>query len=306
MPSYRASVSRGSYTPLVTPFSDAAVDYEVFEASVDRQVLAGSDGVVVTGTTGEPTSLSPRERAELFRRAVGVADGRFPVAAGVGAIDQQTTFELTDAATAAGASVLLVVTPGFVKPSQRGLVEHFSAVAARTDLPVLLYNIPGRAGTAIAADTVARVVERAPNVVGIKHASPDLDLLTTLFARLGSDLHVFCGLESLSYPMLAVGASGLMSAVGNLFPEAVAALCHAVDEGDHARALQLHRELFAVNQAVFYDTNPVPLKAMMQLRNLGNGQVRPPLVGLDDATRARVTAVMSRYDHHEAVVGSSG
>lgn len=300
--SLRSAVPRGSYTPLVTPFVGGAVDWEAFEASVERQVVCGSHGVVVTGTTGEPTSLSAAERAQLVRRAVSAADGRIAVAAAVGAMDQATTFELTDAAVAAGASVLLVVTPGFVKPSQRGLVEHFCAVAARTELPVLLYNIPGRAGTAIATDTVKRVVHRTPNVVGIKHASPDLDVLTELFLDLGSDLHVFCGLESFSYPMLALGGSGLMSAVGNLFPRAVAELCEAVDRDDHVKALELHQTLFDVNRAVFFDTNPVPLKTMLEAHGLGNGEVRPPLIGLDEATRERVLAVIGRYERDDAAV----
>ena len=304
MLSIRSAVQPGAYTPLVTPFSDFAVDWESFEESVRRQVEGGSRGVVVTGTTGEPTSLTPSERVELFRRAVAVADGHLAVVAAVGAMDQPTTFELTDAAEDAGASAILVVTPGFVKPSQRGLEEHFSAVAARTELPVLLYNIPSRTGTAIAAETVCRVVERAPNVIGIKHASPDLDLLTTLFSALGSDLHVFCGVESLSYPMLALGATGLMSAIGNLFPREVAGLCQAVESGDHITALRIHRRLFDANRAVFFDTNPVPLKAMLAAHSLGSTEVRPPLAGLDKATAARVLEVIARYDREDIGLGS--
>ncbi|MBS1888526.1 MAG: 4-hydroxy-tetrahydrodipicolinate synthase [Actinobacteria bacterium] len=282
---------RGSLVPLVTPFAGGAVDFDAFEAAVER-VGTASDGVVVTGTSGEPTSLSAAEREELFRRAVAVAAGRFPVVAATGSPNQAETIALTEAADAAGADAVLVVCPAFVKPSQEGLRRHFVAVAATTERPFLIYNIPGRAGVWVTAETVARIAEGAPNLVGLKHASPDLDLVTDLLLRLGDDFRMFCGLESFSYPFLAVGGAGLMSAVGNLVPEQVADLCAAVAEGDHARALGLHRELFRVNQAVFYDTNPGPLKAMLAASGLGSEEVRPPLAPLDEETRARVMAAL--------------
>ncbi|MBN9622782.1 MAG: 4-hydroxy-tetrahydrodipicolinate synthase [Actinobacteria bacterium] len=278
---------RGSLVPLVTPFAGGAVDYEAFEAAVDRVGPAG-DGVVVTGTTGEPTSLSFDERAELFRRAVAVAAGRFPVVASTGSPNQAETLALTRVAEEAGADAVLVVCPAFVKPSQEGLRRHFVTVAAATGLPLMIYNIPGRSGVGVTAETVARVAEEAPNLVGLKHASPDLDLVTDLLLRLGDDFRLFCGLESFSYPFLVVGGAGLMSAVGNLLPEAVADLCRAVEEGDRARALGLHRALFRVNQAVFFDTNPGPLKAMMAAAGLGSDEVRPPLAPLSEEAHGRV------------------
>ena len=278
---------RGSLVPLVTPFAGGAVDVEAFEAAVERVGVA-SDGVVATGTSGEPTSLSAKERAELYWRAVAVAAGRFPVVAATGSPNQVETIALTRAAEEAGVDAAMVVCPAFVKPSQEGLRQHFLAVARATELPFLIYNIPGRAGVGVSAETVARIAEDAPNLVGLKHASPDLDLVTDLLFRLGEDFRLFCGLESFSYPFLALGGSGLMSAVGNLVPEPVADLCRAVGEGDHARALALHRSLFRVNQAVFYDTNPGPLKAMLLASGLGSDEVRPPLAPLSEETRARV------------------
>jgi 4-hydroxy-tetrahydrodipicolinate synthase len=160
---------------------------------------------------------------------------------------------------------------------------------------MLIYNIPGRAGVSVALDTVERVVDSQPNVIGLKHASPDLDYVTRALRRLGGDFRIFCGVESLSYPMLAVGAAGLMSAVGNLFPRAVMALCDAVARADPRAALQLHRELFAVNEAVFFDTNPVPLKAMLAQRGVSSAEVRPPLAPLDESTQARVCSVIEGY-----------
>ncbi|HEV7753510.1 MAG TPA: 4-hydroxy-tetrahydrodipicolinate synthase [Baekduia sp.] len=287
---------RGSIVPLVTPFADGAVDAAAFEAAVERQVAGGSHGVVVTGTTGEPTSLTVGERADLYRRAVAVADGRIAVVAATGTPNQDETVALTRSAQDAGADAALVVCPAFVRPSQAGLVAHFTTVAAATDLPVLIYNIPGRSGVGVTAETVERVVATAPSVIGVKHASNDLDLVTDLLLRLGEDFRLFCGLESYSYPFLAVGGAGVMSAVGNLFPTAVAHLCEHVFAGEHAAALALHRRLFRINEAVFFDTNPGPLKAMLAAAGAGSAEVRPPLVPMSDGTRERVLAALASFE----------
>jgi 4-hydroxy-tetrahydrodipicolinate synthase len=281
---------RGSIVPLLTPFIDGAVDTGAFEAAVER-VGSASDGVVVTGTSGEPTSLSPSERVDLYRRAVTVAAGRFPVVAATGSANQEETLALTREAESVGADAVMVVCPAFVRPSQEGLRRHFVTVAGATSLPFLIYNIPGRAGVGVSGDTVERIAADAPNLAGLKHASNDLDLVTDLLLRLGDDFRLFCGLESYSYPFLAVGGAGLMSAVGNLLPVPVAELCATVAGDDHAAALKLHRDLFRLNQAVFYDTNPGPLKAMLADAGLGSEEVRPPLAPLSAETRARVLEV---------------
>lgn len=296
---------RGSFTPLVTPFADGEVDYDAFEQSVVRQADAHAQGVVVTGTTGEPTSLTTAERAHLYQNAVEAAEGRLAVVAAAGSANQRETLELTEAAERAGVSAVLVVAPAFIKPSQEGLARHFTTVAQHTGLPVLIYNIPVRAAVGVTADTIARVARTCPNVVGVKHASPDLDLVTEVLVALSDDFRVFCGLESLSYPMLALGAAGLMNAVGNVAPERVVALCAAVDAGDYETALAIHRELFGLNRAIFLDTNPVPLKHMMSRLGLGSAEVRPPLAPLEDVTRARVeealrdVATATTGGHHE-------
>lgn len=287
---------RGSLVPLLTPFADGAVDVAAFEAAVERQVAEGSHGVVVTGTSGEPTSLTADERADLYRRAVQVAAGRVPVVAATGTPNQAETIALTRRAQEAGADALLVVCPAFVRPSQEGLRRHFATVAGSTELPLLIYNIPGRAAVGVTGETVERIVEAAPNVVGLKHASNDLDLVTDLLLRLGDDFRLFCGLESYSYPFLAVGGAGLMSAVGNLVPARIAQLCDLVRAGNHEQALALHRQLFRLNEAVFFDTNPIPLKAMLAASGLGSEEVRPPLAPISDVTRRRVLDVLGTVD----------
>lgn len=283
----------GSVVPLVTPFAEGVVDMEAFEAAVERQVREGSQGVVVTGTSGEPTSLTANERADLYQRAVDVSGGRIPVVAATGSANQAETVELTRRAAAAGADAALVVSPAFVQPSQDGLVDHFRTVARSSDLPMLIYNIPGRTGVGVTGETVERVVAVAPNVVGLKHASNDLNLVTDLLLRLGDDFRLFCGLESYSYPFLTVGAAGLMSAVGNLLPARVAELCELVRDGNHPAALQLHRDLFRLNQAIFFDTNPGPLKVMLAASELGSEEMRPPLVPLAADIRRRVLEALT-------------
>lgn len=279
---------RGSYPPLITPFRKGKVDLAKFAELVERQVREGSHGIVVTGTTAEPSSLTMDERTDLVKTAVETVAGRIPVVAATGSQSYAETAELTARAEKAGADVLLVVTPYYIKPSQQGLVEYFAAIGERTDLPLMIYHIPGRAAVSVTTATVEKIAERLPNLVGIKHAANDLELVTELLARLGPDFRIFCGLESLSLPMLAIGAAGIINAVGNLAPARVASLYNAVGRGDLEGARKLHFELFELNQSIFLDTNPVPLKYMMaRLGRLEFPELRLPLVPLDDE-RARL------------------
>jgi 4-hydroxy-tetrahydrodipicolinate synthase len=283
---------RGSFVPLVTPFSEGEIDREAFAAAVERQVSGGSSGVVVTGTSGEPTSLTADERTQLFALAVETSAGRLPVVAATGSASHRETLALTRAAERLGADAVLVVCPAFVRPTQQGLVQHFTRVFAGIDIPQLIYNIPGRAGVGVTAETVERIATGSPNLVGLKHAASDLDLVSELLLLLGEDFRVFCGLETYSLPMLAVGGAGLMNAVGNLFPEHVAALCTLVAKGDHSQALRLHRAMFRLNAAIFIETNPGPLKAMLALVGMGSDEVRLPLTAPGPQVRERLAEIL--------------
>ena len=287
---------RGSYPPVVTPFrAGGQVDFDKYAELVERQAREGSHGILVTGTTAEPSSLTLDERAELVKVAVETIAGRIPVVAATGSQSFAETIELTSRAEEAGADALLVVTPYYIKPPQSGLVEYFVEVGRRTDLPLLIYHIPGRAAVSVQPATVVRINERLPNLVGVKHAVNDLEFLTEVLARLGMDFRIFCGLEALSLPMLAVGASGLMNAVGNLAPARVAAMCEAVERGDLTEARKLHFELFELNQAIFLDTNPIPLKYMMKrLGLLETSDVRLPLIPLDEERGRKLDEVLRR------------
>ena len=286
---------RGSFPPVITPFRQGEVDYNKFAELVDRQIQGDSQGIVVAGTTGEPSSLSVAERTELLKVAVSTAAGRITVIAATGSQSFAETEELTHQAELAGADALLIVTPYYIKPSQRGLVEYFGTLGRRISLPWMIYHIPGRAAVSIKAQTVVQIASQAPNLVGLKHADQNLELITELLQQLGPEFRIFCGVEALSFPMLVLGGSGLMNALGNLAPEKVAALYKAAEQKDFAGALKIHNEIFELNQSIFIDTNPVPLKYMMwRLGLLDAPELRLPLVTLDAANAKTLDGVLGR------------
>ncbi len=285
----------GSYPPLVTPLRDGAVDYDAFARLVERQVREGSHGIVVCGTTGEPSTLTLDERARLVQVAVQTAAGRLPVIAATGAESHMASIELLARAERDGAAAVMVVTPYFLRPPQRGLIEYYADIGGRTALPLLVYHIPGRTAVELPPDTLARIVERAPNVVGIKYAANDLGAVTEIFQRLGADFRVFVGLEELSFPMLAVGAAGVMNAVGNVAPRAVAALCDEMRRGHLEAARRLHFELFELNRAIFLDTNPIPIKYMLKRMGLlATNEHRLPMVPATKELEERLDGVLQR------------
>jgi 4-hydroxy-tetrahydrodipicolinate synthase len=287
---------KGSFPPLVTPFKeDGSVDYDTYGKLVEFHVKGGSPGIVVTGTTGEPSLLTPAERNELLKVAIAAAKKRIQVVAATGTQNHADTAAMSQAAEKAGADALLIVTPYFVRPPQRGLEAYYLDLCKRTDLPVMIYHIPGRAAVNVNADTVVRIAEAAPNLVGIKHAVNDLALVSDLIAKLGTEFRIHVGLEDLSFPMVCLGAHGLMNAVGNLLPGKVQELYAATARGDLARGRALHYELWELNQAIFFDTNPIPMKYMMKrLGILPNEVHRLPMVPTTPELRTRLDAVLAR------------
>jgi 4-hydroxy-tetrahydrodipicolinate synthase len=287
---------KGSFPPLVTPFrEDGSVDYDTYAKLVEFQIKGGTHGIVVTGTTGEPSALTPEERTELLKVALATAKKRIQVVAATGTQNHADTVKMSEAAEKAGADALLIVTPYFIRPPQRGLEAYYLDLCKRTDLPVMIYHIPGRAAVSVTADTVARIAEGAPNLVGIKHAVNDLALVSELIVKLGSEFRIHVGLEELSFPMVCLGAHGLMNAVGNLLPGKVAELYSATAKGDLARGKALHYELYELNNAIFFDTNPIPMKYMMKrLGILANELHRLPMVPSTPELRAKLDGVLSR------------
>ncbi len=288
---------RGSYPPLVTPFRSGRVDLETYESLVDFQIQSGSHGVVVAGTTGEPALLTLDERKALAASAVSAAAGQIPVMVATGAPSLADTVELTVHAENIGAAAVLVVTPAFTRPPQRGLVGFYEAVCNCTSKPVLMYHIPGRSATTATVDTLEAIAERCDNFVGAKHASTDLAWVTEVLLRLGADFRIFVGLEELSLPMLAVGAAGMVNAVSNVFPAAIAALYQAVQDEKLIEARRLHQSLWELNKSVFFDTNPIPIKYMMRRRGLlASNEERLPMAAATPETERRCDLVLAAVD----------
>jgi len=258
------SLLSGSIPPLVTPFHGDAVDYEAYARLCEFQLERGSNGILVNGTTAEPSTLTVDERNRLVSMAMEVAGGRLTIVAATGSQSLAETELLTRHAVTEGVDALLIVTPYYLRPPQRGLIEYYLRLAASHETPWMVYHIPGRTAVSVTLDTLAELRDKSATFVGMKHAVNDLGFASEALARLGPDFRIFVGLEELSFPMLAVGACGLMNAVGNLRPDVLAQLCDAVSDGNLARARALHETLLELNQAVFYDTNPIPVKYMMK------------------------------------------
>lgn len=286
---------RGSYPPIVTPFAaDGGVDLGRYAALVEHQISAGSHGIVVNGTTAEPSLLSTEERKRVAERAVEVAAGRVPVMVATGSQSGAETIDLTRHADAIGADALLVVTPYYVRPPQRGLVEYFAEVGDQTGKPVLAYHIPGRAAVDLSIDTLVKIGERTPNFVGVKHASNDLGLVTEMLDAFGREFRIFVGLEELSLPMLAIGASGMVNAVGNIAPTKIVDLYEAIAAGKLDEARRLHFDLFELNRAIFFDTNPIPLKYMMKRCGLlDENRHRLPMMPASPEVEKRLDEVLA-------------
>jgi 4-hydroxy-tetrahydrodipicolinate synthase len=286
---------RGSIPPVITPICDGEVDYEAYAGLIEYQVAEGSHGVLVNGTTSEPSTLTTDERNRLVDLAIETVNGRVPVVAATGSQSLAETELLSQHAVKAGADALLIVTPYYIRPPQRGLVEYYLRLASQHDTPWMIYHIPGRTAINVTLDSMKELREKSGTFVGMKHAVNDLGFVTECFAALGDDFKVFVGLEELSFPMMTIGACGLMNAVGNLRPGILAEMCEAVWNSDLQRGRELHQQLLEINQSVFYDTNPIPMKYMMKkLGLMPTNEHRLPMVPATSELEERLDQVLER------------
>ena len=273
---------KGSYTAIVTPFNrDGSIDYSAFRALIDIQSRAGIDGIVPMGTTGESPTLDYAEHNRIIAEAVAAAHGRMKVIAGTGANSTAEALELTRHALESGADGSLQVTPYYNKPNQEGLYRHFSTVAD-VGLPVVLYNIPGRTGREIAVETVMRLA-RHPKIVGIKEAGGSVDRVSAIVSR--CRITVLSGDDSLTLPMMAVGASGVISVVSNVAPKIVVRMVRAALDGNYKEARRLHLKYYRLFTDLFIDTNPIPVKAAMAMMGQIEEVYRLPLCPMTRSLR---------------------
>jgi 4-hydroxy-tetrahydrodipicolinate synthase len=285
----------GTYTALVTPFRpDGELDLEGLTALVEWQIEAGIDGLVPCGSTGEAATLSHEEHTRVVQHVVETAAGRVPVIAGTGSNSTTEALALTRQARDAGADAALLISPYYNKPTQEGIYRHYRKIAEDIGLPLVLYNIPGRTGSRINPETSARL-SRVPGVLGLKEAGGDLGLTSQTLAACEPGFTVLSGDDSLTLPMLAIGARGVISTTSNVAPREMTALVHAWLDGDLAGAREAHYRLLPLMDALFIETNPIPVKtALAVLGRIRDGRLRLPLTEMGKANRELLEGVLAK------------
>lgn len=300
---------KGSIVPLPTPFTgpDASVDEDALRRIVEFQLENGSHGLSCTGTTGEPSSLSLAERKRVVEVVKDAIAGRVPFIPGTGNNNLTETLELTRHAVELGVDGVMIIAPYYIRPNQQNLFDYFSAVAREfPDTPVILYNIPGRAAVNIDPVTIGRLRDAHPNVVGVKHATKNLDDVSYTFVHAGRDFGVYCGAETLTYPMLTLGGSGHISATGVVAPREIARMYELASAGRWDEARDLHYQMLELNDMLFVEVNPVPLKTALALMGLCEARWRLPLGPMLPENERKLLATLARYGIVEQRAGDAG
>lgn len=287
----------GSGVALVTPFTRDGVDYDLMERLIERQLAAGTDALIVLGTTGEPCTMSDNERFETVRRAVRAVSGRVPVIAGAGSNDTRAAIDKGRMMCEAGANALLVVTPYYNKCTQRGLIAHYAAIADAVSRPLVMYNVPSRTGLNMLPETAAALSEH-PRVLGLKEASPSIAQLAEDIRLCRDRLWVYAGNDDMALPALAVGARGVISVTANVVPERVKRLTACYFRSEMRCALDVSQRLARLNALLFSEVNPIPVKAALALMGYGDGRVRLPLTEL---TRENLSALEAEMRNLELI-----
>lgn len=284
----------GSIVAIVTPFRNGKVDEEAYRALIEFQIRNGTSAIVPCGTTGESATLSMEEHGRVIEIAVAAAKKRVPVIAGAGGNCTREAIELSAHAKKSGADATLQVVPYYNKPTQEGIYQHFRAIAKAVPLPQVVYNIPGRTGVNMLPQTVARVAE-LPEVVAIKEASGDLGQMAEIVRLAGDKIILLSGDDNLTLPVLAIGGKGVISVVANIVPKDSAEMVAAWEKGDVAGARQRFYKLLPLCQAMFYETNPIPVKTSLALMGKMDGEMRLPLCPMLPANLERLKAALKEY-----------
>lgn len=274
---------KGAYTALITPFKNDKVDYEKLGELIEFQIANNIDGIVICGTTGEGAALTDKEKKKVIKYTVETVNGRVPVIAGAGSNNTKHAIELSKYAERVGADALLVVTPYYNKTTQKGLVEHYSAIANSVTCPVIIYNVPSRTGVNILPDTVAKLSE-IENIVGIKEASNNFSQILELFSKVPKSFAIISGNDDSIVPLLSLGGSGVISVLSNIYPNDVHMMCKAYFEGDTKYAKELQLKHANITKLLFKEVNPMPVKDAMNILNFNVGVPRLPLTIVTDET----------------------
>ena len=284
----------GSFVAIVTPFKNGEVDASALRELIEFHILNGTNGIVPCGTTGESATLNHAEHEEVIRISVETCKGRIPVLAGTGSNATQEAIELTRRAQKIGADGALLITPYYNKPTQEGLFQHFSAVAKETDIPIILYNVPSRTSINMLPSTVARL-SSVNNIVGIKEASGSLVQVSEIIDSCGPDFEVISGEDPLTWLILAIGGKGVISVTANIVPDKFAKLVDAARTGDVETAKALHYELLRLNDIMFVETNPIPVKSALALMDRIQNEFRAPLCPPSEESLSQLKTVLKAY-----------
>lgn len=291
---------QGSMTALVTPFHGGEIDWACVDRLVDRQIEEGTDWLVPCGTTGESPTLTADEHDRLLEAVIARADGRLPVMAGTGTNATAETIRRTHSAAAAGADAALIVTPYYNRPTEEGLFHHYAAIADAVELPMVLYNVPFRTGVSISNDVVVRLRDHYPHMVALKHATGSVDGVTELLSR--CDITVLSGDDSITWPLMALGARGVISVISNLRPALMKSLVEAALSGVGESAKRLHGEVHTLAATLGrFGPNPIPIKTAMAIHGLCNEEFRLPLCPMESAARTTLERLLRRTAERESV-----
>lgn len=288
------SIFTGSCVALITPFKNNKVDYERFHQLIDWQIEQGTDAILIAGTTGETSTLTDPEHLDLLQDAGKYINGRVPFVAGTGSNDTAYSIMLSKQAEKAGADAALIINPYYNKSTQRGIIAHVSAIAEAITIPVIIYNVPSRTGLNIEVSTI-KELSKISNVAAVKEASGDISQITEIARVCGDDIDIYCGNDDHVLPVLAMGGKGIISVSANIIPKDMHDLVATFMEGNLEKSRELQFKTNLINRAMFYETNPIPIKAAMGLMGMDTGEMRLPLVDMEDENKEKLIADLKAY-----------
>lgn len=289
---------KGSAVALVTPMKNNNVDFDAFEKLLKIQMEAKTDAVVVLGTTGEPSTLSREEKNDIISFAKGVLDGKCKLIVGTGGNNTRAVIHDSLIAKTLGADGLLVVTPYYNKATDKGLLLHYDTIARCVDLPIILYNVPSRTGVNLKPELVMRLA-KTKNIVGIKEASGNINQIVKLFHLVGNDIAIYSGEDQLNYLFLTMGASGVISAAANVAPKHIKKICDLALNGQFSHALKLQNKMYDLNNSLFLEVNPIPVKTALNMQGVINEEFRLPLCEMEEKNKRVLKKQVSKFENLE-------